>query len=78
MQQTFLPEHISKLPVIFMGDLNAHQWWDGSEATNTTPINSTRKHSERIVDWLEQYDFSLHNIPGTTLTSLVNQVQTHQ
>jgi hypothetical protein len=49
-----------------MGDLNAHrQWWYDSEATNTTQINSTRKHSERIVDWLEQYDFSLHNTPGT-------------
>jgi hypothetical protein len=61
-----LPEHIPKLPAIFMGDLNAHhQWWYGSEATNTTQINSTRKHSERIVDWLEQYDFSLHNTQGT-------------
>jgi hypothetical protein len=26
----FLPEHIPKLPAIFMGDLNAHhQWWYG-------------------------------------------------
>jgi hypothetical protein len=61
-----LPEHIPKLPAMFMGDLNAHrQWLYGWEVTNTTQFNSTRKHSERIVDWLEQYNFSLHNTPGT-------------
>jgi hypothetical protein len=47
-----------------MGDLNAHhQWWYGSEQPILHKL--TRKHSERIVDWLEQYDFSLHNAPGT-------------
>jgi hypothetical protein len=62
-----------------MGDFNTHhQWWYGSEATNTTQINSIRKHSERIVDWLEQYDFPLHNTLGTYTHSLASQVQAHQ
>jgi hypothetical protein len=60
-----LPGHIPKLLAIFMGDSDAHhQWWYGSEAANTIQINP-RKHSERIVDWLEQSDFSLHNTQGT-------------
>jgi hypothetical protein len=39
-----LPEHIPNPPAIFMGDLNAHhQWWYGSEATNTTQQGNTSK-----------------------------------
>jgi hypothetical protein len=48
-----------------MRDLNAHhQWWYGEAAIKLTQIKSTRKHFERIVDWFEKFDFTLHNSPG--------------
>jgi hypothetical protein len=58
-----------------MGDLNAyHQFWCGEAAIKSIQINSSRKHSERIVDWFENFDFTLHNSPGI-YTHFPRQVQ---
>jgi hypothetical protein len=44
---SLLPEHILKLHSIFIENLNVHhEWWYGSEAPNTTQINSITKHSK--------------------------------
>ena len=40
---------------IFCGDLNAHHsWWNS---------NTTSKNAERLVDWLDKYNFELLNKP---------------